>query len=67
MTILTGQKTTIGADRKVARVLVSDKSVVKVKKKGKKITIKGKKSGTAVVVALSKKEKVLGIWHIEIK
>ncbi len=67
MTILTGQKTTIEADRKVARVLVSDKSVVKVKKKGRKITIKGKKSGTAVVVALSKKEKVLGIWHIEIK
>ena len=67
MTILQKQKVTIKAAKKVARVLVSDKSVIKVKKKGKKIIMKGKKAGTAVVVALSKKEEVLGIWRIAIR
>ena len=53
--------------KKIKDVQVSDKSIVKVKKSGKKIKITGKAPGTATVVACDKKGQVIGRWTINVQ
>ncbi len=65
-TISVGKKTTYKVKKKVAKVEVSDKSVVKVKKHGKKVIVKGKRSGMATITAYDKKGKELGNWTVEV-
>ena len=65
--ILNKQKIPIKVDKKITKVLVSNKNIVKVQKKGKKLIIKGKKAGDVVVTALGKKKQVLGTWTIRVR
>ena len=62
-----GKKKKIRIGKKAAKVSVSDKSIAKVRIKGKKITVKGKKAGTVRITAYSKKGNVLGNWVIHLK
>lgn len=67
MTIGVGTKLTLKAKKKPAVVIVSDESVVKVKKKGKKITATGKSAGSTTVTAYNKKGKVIDTWEITVE
>ena len=60
-------KLTYKLDKKIKKLKVSDKSIVKVKKSGKKIKITGKKQGTATVIAYGKKKTVLGSWTVKVE
>ena len=62
-----GGRMTYRLGKKIKNVQVSDKSIVKVKKSGKKIKITGKAPGTATVVAYDKKGQVLGRWTIKVQ
>ncbi len=62
-----GDKEKIRIGKKVAKISVSDKSIAKVRIKGKKITVKGKKPGTVTIIAYSKKDNVLGKWVIHVR
>ncbi len=44
-----------------------DKSVVKVKKKGKKVVITGKAAGTTTVTVYNKNGKQIGEWMIKVE
>ncbi len=65
--IKTGEKEKIRVGKKVASVEVSDKSIAKVKKKGKKIRVKGKSPGMITVSAFDKEGQVLGSWMIRVE
>ena len=65
--IKTGKKVKLKAGKKVAYTEVSDESVVKVKVKGKKLIVKGKATGTAVVSAYDKKGTKLRAWVIQVE
>ena len=62
-----GKKKKIRVGKRVAEVSVSDKSIAKVRIKGRKITVKGRKPGTLRITAYSKKGSVLGSWVIHLK
>ena len=65
-TIEIGETIKFTTGKKIKTVLVSDKSVAKVTKKGKKIVVRGRKSGTVMVRAYGKKNKLLGEWIIKV-
>ncbi len=62
-----GKKKKIRVGKRVAEVSVSDKSIAKVRIKGRKITVKGRKPGTLRITAYGKKGSVLGSWVIHLK
>ena len=62
-----GKKKKIRVGKRVAEVSVSDKSIAKIKIKGRKITVKGRKPGTLRITAYGKKGSVLGSWVIHLK
>ena len=65
-TVEVGQKIKINTGKKIKILLVSDKSIAKVTKKGKKIIVKGKKAGKIMVRAYGKKNKLIDEWIIEV-
>ena len=65
--IKAGEKEKLRAEKKAAWVTVSDESIAKVKTKGKKIKIKGKKPGVVTVTAYDKKDRVIGNWIVKIE
>ena len=62
-----GKKKKIRVGKRVAEVSVSDKSIAKIRIKGRKITVKGRKPGTLRITAYGKKGSVLGSWVIHLK
>ena len=62
-----GGKMTERVGKKIKNLQVSDNSIVKVKKGGRKVTIIGKSPGTATVVAYDRKGRVLGHWTINVE
>ena len=62
-----GKKKKIRVGKRVAEVSVSDKNIAKVRIKGRKITVKGRKPGTLRITAYGKKGSVLGSWVIHLK
>ena len=66
-TIWAGQRIVLRADKKIKKLKVSNKSVVKAVKNGKKIIVKGKKAGIATITAYGKKGKLLDSWVIEVE
>ncbi len=62
-----GEKITIKVGKKLRVVAAEDSSIVKVKKKGKKIVIIGKAPGTTVVLAYDKRDWELGAWIVKVE
>ena len=62
-----GKKKKIRVGKRVAEVSVSDKSIAKIRIKGRKIIVKGRKPGTLRITAYGKKGSVLGSWVIHLK
>ncbi len=58
--LMAGEKVKIRVGKKVAEVIVSDRSIAKAKKRGKKIKIKGKRPGAVTVTAFDKNGGELG-------
>ena len=63
-TVKAGKKIKIQTDKRVHKIMVSDKGIVKASKSGKKIIIKGRKAGTVTVSAYDKKGEEIGSWLI---
>ena len=61
------EKTSYTFDKKVSKIKVSKKKVLKVKKKGNKVIIEGKKTGYTYVTAYGKKGEILDFWAVEVK
>ena len=58
--LMAGEKVKIRVGKRVAEVIVSDRSIAKAKKRGKKIKIKGKRPGAVTVTAFDKNGGELG-------
>ncbi len=65
--VYVGKKQTLNLGRKIKKVTVSPKGIVKVKKKGKKLVIKGLKPGTATIKIRYQKGKQKGYLQIYVK
>ena len=66
-TIKVGKKTTLKTKKTIKKVKVSESGIVKVKKKGKKIIVKGKSAGIVTITAYNKKGKVIKSWVVKVK
>ncbi len=66
-TILIGDKIRLKAAKKIAVVTQSDNSIVKIKKKGKKLIVTGTSAGAVTITAYSKNGKLLKSWIVEVK
>ena len=67
MSIAIGEKKTLKLKKKPAVVIVSDDSVISLKKKGKKIVVSGLSEGTTTIIAYNKKGRIMRSWEINVK
>ncbi len=66
-TIKVGRKIKLKADGKVEEFTVSQEGIVKASKNGKRVIVKGRKSGTVTVKAYDKHGEEIGSWVILVK
>ena len=65
-TIKVGKKQKVKAYGKIKTVWATEKGIVKYTKKGKSLTIKGKKPGIVGIAAYDKNGEVVGYWTVEV-
>ena len=66
LTIYVGEKDNLPISKKTSRIIVSDKKILKVKRKGRKAVIIGKSAGEATVTTYSKKGEALNSWVVKV-
>ena len=65
--ISVGKKATLKANKKIVSFDVTDRSVVKVTPKGKKLKVQGLKRGTVAVTAYNKKGQIIKYWIVKVQ